>query len=145
MKNPTLANKSIQAVCFDLLNVMIFDVPDERMVELAASVQRVGLKTYCYSNMSRAQMEALDKQHPFLHVFAQTFFADDIGPKNEAGYEALAQKTQPMPAANCLVIDDIEHNLTAARAAGFPTYHFFGNRASSQALEEFLIRQGIDL
>ena len=102
-----------------LMAIPNYLVPIEEGLEIFYKIKSLGYKTYVLSNMSQYCYEQAICKHDFLHEFDGQVYS----------YQVKAAKPEPeiynyllneynLRAEDCLFIDDLEHNINAAKECG---------------------------
>ena len=114
--------------------------PVPATVDLLHRLQRAGRPLYFLSNMPEPYARHLEARHEFLAWFRSGLFSSRVQLiKPEPAIFALAAETFGIDPAQTLFIDDVAHNVDAARAAGWQALHFH----NPQQCEEALARRGL--
>jgi putative hydrolase of the HAD superfamily len=122
-------------------------VPSELtpIVDTVALLRRLhaqGHALYFLSNMPAPYADHLDATHDFIALFRAGIYSARVGRiKPEAAIFAHALRTFGIAASETLFIDDVAHNVAAARDAGWQALHF---RDPRQCEDEF-VRLGVSL
>jgi len=92
------------------------------MLELIKDLRAAGLRTGLLSNSWGASDGY--PRHLFGELFDDVVISAEVGMrKPEDRIFMLASRRLGVPPDECVFIDDVEHNITAARALGFHTVH----------------------
>ncbi len=106
-------------------------------VELLAALAVKGHPLYFLSNMPAPYADHIQREHSFFKHFKDGVFSGRVGHiKPEPGIFELATRQFGAPAHECLFIDDVAHNIDAARALGWHGHHFRGAAAATLALRQ---------
>jgi 2-haloacid dehalogenase len=109
-------------------------------VKILQALKERGYDLYGLSNWSVEKYEIVRHQYPFLDLFDEIVISGRVKlVKPDPRIFALVLEKARRPAAECLLIDDSETNVTAARNLGFKTIHF----ESAEQLGLELSRLGI--
>jgi epoxide hydrolase-like predicted phosphatase len=108
--------------------------PNEPMIELVAELRRAGYKTACLTNNVREWQPLWRAMAPIDELFELVVDSAFVGMrKPDPEIYALTVTRLGVPAEQCLFVDDIELNCSAARAAGM---HAVFYRDNAQAIGE---------
>ena len=108
----------------------------EPTVELMHRLKRDGHRLFYLSNMPAPYAEHLERSHDFFHLFDDGVFSARVQmmkPQPEI-FHAAAQRFGLAP-AELVFIDDVHHNVEAARALGWRGLHFTSAAGCAAALE----------
>ena len=110
------------------------------VVRLLHALKDAGYPLYGLSNWPAEKFAQVRPLHPIFDIFEDIVISGEVGlvKPDKAIFDLLLQRVG-RPAADCLLIDDSEHNILAARALGFQTIHF----QSPEQLEAELKSRGI--
>jgi len=87
------------------------------------------------SDHAREWVDFIRKQHPFLECFQHQFFSFDLGHTKRERITFLTVLWQlGKPAAECVFVDDLEHNVAVARSVGIHAVQFKGVQALTEDL-----------
>lgn len=144
---PALAERIARrtGLTVDEVHAVIDAVPDALApipgtVELLHRLHERGTPLYYLSNMPAPYALHLERTHHFLGLFRGGVFSSRVGlikPESEI-FEHTAQLLGLEP-ARTLFIDDVEHNVEAARAAGWRAIRF----VDAARLEAALRTEGV--
>lgn len=101
--------------------------PNPKVLELAAELRRMGLRTAILSNTERTHGSAM-RRMGFVHAFSPVFFSYEIGrrkPEREVYTYVLEQLG--LPPESVVYIDDVPEYIEAAQALGIRAVHFEGD------------------
>jgi putative hydrolase of the HAD superfamily len=113
--------------------------PQPGTVALLHRLHAAGHALYFLSNMPAPYASHLEATHGFMTLFRGGVFSCRVRLlKPEPAIYALALKRFGIAAHETLFIDDLAHNVDAARAAGWQGLHF----TSPEACEAELVRLG---
>ena len=114
---------------------------NEAMVTWAAKLLRSGLRVAVLSNMGDAIRDRLLKQNPWLRDFDQLTWSSELrmAKPDVAIYQYTLEKLGVRP-AECLFIDDVQHNVEAATTLGIEAIQFQDVRQ----LRTELIKRNLD-
>lgn len=103
--------------------------------EIAARGVFVGL----ISNMVPAWDDHWRRMVPVDELFADVLLSFEVGHrKPQPPMFELAARRAGVPAEECVLVDDLEHNLAGARAAGWHAVHFRDARSALAEIEPLL-------
>jgi 2-haloacid dehalogenase len=110
------------------------------VVEILRRLKEAGYRLYGLSNWPAEKFALVRPQYPFFEWFDDLVISGEVGlaKPEEAIFDLLLERAG-RPAGECLLIDDHDSNIRAARALGFQTILF----QSPQQLEAELRRRGI--
>lgn len=114
----------------DEIHSVIAAVPDELAplpgtVELLHRLHGAGTPLYYLSNMPAPYAQHLERTHHFLGLFRGGVFSSRVGMiKPESAIFEHAASLLGLAPADTLFIDDVQHNVDAARAAGWRAIRF---------------------
>ena len=109
-------------------------------VALMKRLHAQGHALYFLSNMPAPYADHLDASHDFIGLFRSGIYSARVGLiKPEPAIFAHALETFGIEAHDTLFIDDVAHNVAAARRAGWQALHF----ADAQQCAAELARLGI--
>lgn len=114
----------------DEIHSVIAAVPDELAplpgtVELLHRLHGAGTPLYYLSNMPAPYAQHLERTHHFLGLFRGGVFSSRVGMiKPESAIFEHAASLLGLAPADTLFIDDVQHNVDAARAAGWRAIPF---------------------
>lgn len=109
-------------------------------VALLRRLHEAGYALYFLSNMPEPYARHLESTHAFLSLFRKGLFSARIQlVKPEAEIYAHALKVFGITAEHTLFIDDVAHNVEAARTAGWQAVHF----QDPAQCERELVRRGL--
>ena len=109
---------------------MLLDFPEEN-TELLRKLRVEGYQLYLLSNTNEMHIEYYIKylkhrfgRDLFTELFDRAFYSHEIGYRkpNREAYEYVL-KVERLKPAETLFIDDLEHNVIAARQTGMQAYH----------------------
>lgn len=99
--------------------------PIAATVDLLHELHRAGTPLYFLSNMPEPYAQHLEASHGFLSLFrGGVFSARARLCKPEAAIYEHFSRSHDLDPARTLFIDDVAHNVAAARAAGWQAIHF---------------------
>jgi putative hydrolase of the HAD superfamily len=104
-------------------------------VELMHELKRAGHRLFYLSNMPAPYAEHLERSHDFLALFDDGVFSARVQmmkPQPEI-FHAASRRFGLAP-AQLVFIDDVAHNVEAARALGWQALHFTGADDCAEAL-----------
>lgn len=111
-------------------------VPVAGTVALLRRLHAAGRALYYLSNMPAPFARHLEATHDFMGLFRQGVFSARVKlAKPEPAIFAHAIAAFGIDPAHTLFIDDFEHNVEAARAAGWQALHFRDAQQCTDALE----------
>jgi putative hydrolase of the HAD superfamily len=100
---------------------------NDRVLSWSRALRAAGFRTAVLSNMPRPLLDLMNAEPSFawLREFEVRVFSCEVRlVKPEPGiYRALLDRVRE-PAGSCLFLDDIERNVTGARAVGIRALHF---------------------
>lgn len=100
-------------------------VPIEGTVALLRSLHAAGTPLYFLSNMPEPYARHLEASHDFLALFRGGVFSSRVRLcKPEPAIFAHCARAHGLVPSETLFIDDVAHNVAAARAAGWQALHF---------------------
>ena len=109
-------------------------------VALVKRLHAQGHALYFLSNMPAPYADHLDAAHEFIDLFRDGIYSARVGLiKPEPAIFAHALETFGIGAGDTLFIDDVAHNVAAARRAGWQALHF----TDAQQCAAELVRLGI--
>lgn len=123
------------------IHAVIEAVPDELApipgtVELLHRLHALGRPLYYLSNMPAPYALHLERTHPFLGLFRGGVFSSRVGLiKPESEIFVHTAQVLGLDPAQTLFIDDVAHNVEAARAAGWRAIRFVDAPALEAALQ----------
>ena len=109
---------------------MLLDFPEENIV-LLQKLKNEGYKLFLLSNTNEMHIEYYTKylkqqfgRDLLTELFDRVFYSHEIGYRkpNREAYEYVL-KVENLKPAETLFIDDLEHNVIAARQTGMQAYH----------------------
>ncbi len=114
--------------------------PVEPVVRILYALKAAGYPLYGLSNWPAEKFALVRPMHPFFEAFDDMVISGEVKliKPERAIFELLLERIG-RPAEECLLIDDSERNIQAARELGFQAIHF----QSPQQLEAELGRRGI--
>ena len=96
--------------------------------ETLALIDRIyaqGQRLFFLSNMPAPYADLLEARHAFFSRFDSGIFSARVGCiKPDSAIFTLAQTRFGLPASQLLFIDDVQHNVDAAREAGWRAIRF---------------------
>jgi putative hydrolase of the HAD superfamily len=99
--------------------------PMEKTVALLRTLHGRGQPLYFLSNMPASYASHLEVTHDFVGLFQAGVFSARVGLiKPETAIYRHAEAALGLVPADTLFIDDVLHNIEAARAAGWQALHF---------------------
>lgn len=109
-------------------------------VAILRALKRAGYPIYGLSNWSAETFARIRGEYDFLNLFDGIVLSGEVKliKPDPRIFDLVLQKAG-LPAAECLFVDDMEPNITAARALGFQTVLF----TSAQELARELDRLGV--
>lgn len=112
----------------------------EPTVELMHDLKRSGHRLFYLSNMPAPYADHLERSHDFFDLFDDGIFSARVQMmKPQPGiFHAAAQRFGLQP-TELLFIDDIEHNVDAARALGWRGLHFTSAADCAAALRAIAV------
>ncbi len=115
------------AVVFDFRTDIMF--PIDSNVKILPELKKLGLKLYYLSNFPIDIFEQISSDYYFFRYFDGGIISSEVkvSKPDVAIYEIL-MKQYSLKADECLYIDDIEINVTAAQNAGMKGFTTFGNQ-----------------
>jgi 2-haloacid dehalogenase len=114
--------------------------PVQPVVQILRALKDGGYALYGLSNWPAEKFALVRPMHPFFEVFDDIVISGEVGlvKPDKAIFELLLERIG-RPAGECLLIDDHDRNILAARELGFQTIQF----QSPQQLEAELRSRGI--
>jgi len=110
-------------------------------VALLHRLHDLGHALYFLSNMPAPYADHLDATHDFIGLFRDGVYSARVGLiKPEAAIFAHAQQSFGIAANDTLFIDDVDHNVAAARGAGWRAVHFRDPQQCEAELAQHLMR-----
>ena len=109
---------------------LIDAIPDElqplpETLALIDHLHAQGTRLFFLSNMPAPYANALEARHRFFERFETGIFSARVGCiKPDPAIYSLAQKHFGLPPGQLIFIDDVQHNVDAARAAGWRAIRF---------------------
>ena len=104
-------------------------------VALMRELKDAGHRLFYLSNMPAPYAEYLEATHDFFDWFEAGVFSARVQLiKPEPEIFRHAEGVFGVPGASCVFIDDVLHNVEAARACGWQALHFQGAAACREAL-----------
>jgi putative hydrolase of the HAD superfamily len=104
-------------------------------VELLRQLHGCGQALYFLSNMPAPYASHLERTHDFLGLFRDGVFSARAGLiKPEEAIYRHAERALGLTPARTLFIDDVLHNVEAARTAGWQAVHFSSPEQCAQEL-----------
>ena len=108
-------------------------------VALLHRLHDLGHALYFLSNMPAPYADHLDATHDFLGLFRAGVYSSRVGLiKPEPAIFAHALQAFGVAAQDTLFIDDVAHNVAAARAAGWHALHFLDPQQCASELAHHL-------
>jgi putative hydrolase of the HAD superfamily len=108
--------------------------PNEPMIELMRELKASGLRMAMLTNNVREWEPLWRSMLPVDEIFETVVDSGFVGArKPEARIYEMTLERLGLPAAACLFIDDLEHNIDGARKLGMQAVHF---RDNEQAIPE---------
>ncbi len=130
----------VQAVV-DVIPAELEPLADTVALLVALAVR--GHPLYFLSNMPAPYAEHIEREHGFFSHFRSGVFSGRVGHiKPEPAIFELATQQFGARAQDCLFIDDVAHNIDAARALGWHGHHFQGAAAARLALQRLGLLEG---
>ena len=126
-------------------DIDLWTVPNQPMIDWAATLQRFPITTGILSNIGDAMETGVLERCPWLHHFSQLTFSHRLrlAKPDERLYQvAIAQLGHP--AHEVLFLDDRIENVEAARRAGLTAIQYTGHENFLRSLEETQI-EGLPL
>jgi putative hydrolase of the HAD superfamily len=114
-------------------------VPVAGTVALVRRLKQAGHRLFYLSNMPAPYADYLESSHDFIGLFEAGVFSGRVNlmkPQPEI-FELAAQRFGIAP-TDLLFIDDVEHNVAAARALGWQGLHFQGATECGAELRDLL-------
>lgn len=109
--------------------------PQPQTVALMRELKDAGHRLFYLSNMPAPYAEHLEASHDFLGWFEAGVFSARVNLiKPEPAIFRHAEAVFGVPGASCVFIDDVPHNVEAARACGWQALHFTDAAACREAL-----------
>jgi 2-haloacid dehalogenase len=106
-------------------------------VEILGELKAVGYPLYGLSNWPAEKWRQFSPKHAFFSWFDDIVISGEVGlAKPDPAIFHLLLERNSLVAAECLLIDDIEHNILAARELGFQAIQFRSPQQLRQALEQ---------
>jgi putative hydrolase of the HAD superfamily len=142
LEAPELAQRIARRTGLSLAQVhrVIDGVPRELApipgtVDLLRRLHGQAQPLYFLSNMPASYASHLESTHDFIGLFQGGVFSARVGLiKPEAAIFRHAQRVLGLEPRDTLFIDDVLHNVEAARAAGWRAVHFQGPEQCARAL-----------
>ena len=108
---------------------------DDATVALMQRLKRAGHRLFYLSNMPAPYADHLERNHAFFDVFDDGVFSARVHKMkpDPAIFDAAARRFGIAP-AELLFIDDVQHNVDAARALGWQALHYRGAADCESAL-----------
>ncbi|WP_119156791.1 HAD family hydrolase [Caldimonas tepidiphila] len=104
-------------------------------VALMAELKERGHRLFYLSNMPAPYADHLEAAHDFLDWFEAGVFSARVGLiKPEPAIFRHAERVFGVPGERCVFIDDVAHNVEAARACGWQALQFTGAAPCREAL-----------
>ena len=118
------------------LDIQGWLVVDRAAVELIEDLHDAGIRLALLSNLPSSLARAVERQ-PWTRAFRHLLFSADIGvaKPNAGSWRTLVTRLNTNPDA-CLMLDDRQYNVDAARAAGLHAERWSGADAARQVLSE---------
>jgi 2-haloacid dehalogenase len=114
--------------------------PIQPTVEILQALKKRGYALYGLTNWSAEKYEITRHKYPFFDLFEEVVVSGAVKLiKPDPRIFALTLEKAKRPAAECLLIDDSEANVIAARQLGFRAIHF----KSAEGLAMELSLQGL--
>ena len=122
---------------------MLLDFPEEN-VELLRKLRNAGYKLYLLSNTNEMHIAYYTRylkqrfgRDLLTELFDRTFYSHEIGYRkpNREAYEYVL-KAENLKPAETLFIDDLEHNVIAARQTGMQAFH---HRKGNKIVDLFVL------
>ncbi len=111
--------------------------PQADTVALMRRLKLAGHRLFYLSNMPAPYADHLERSHEFFAWFDDGVFSARVQMiKPEPAIFREASRRFGLPPADLLFIDDLAHNVDAARALGWQGIHFQGAAACEAALPE---------
>lgn len=127
-----LAEAELHAVIDAIPRHLVAHAPT---VDLMHDLKRSGHRLFYLSNMPAPYAEHLEANHDFFDLFDDGVFSARVQMmKPQHGIFHAAARRFGVPPAELLFIDDIEHNVQAARSLGWQGLHFTGAADCAAAL-----------
>lgn len=109
--------------------------PQPGTVALMRELREAGHRLFYLSNMPAPYAEYLEASHGFFEWFEAGVFSARVKLiKPEAAIFRHAEAVFGVPGGSCVFIDDVAHNVEAARACGWQALHFTDAPACREAL-----------
>ena len=109
--------------------------PIAQSVDLLRTLHGRGQALYFLSNMPAGYANHLESTHDFVGLFESGVFSARVGLiKPEPAIFRHAEEALSLTPADTLFIDDVLHNVEAARDAGWQAVHFRNPAQCAQAL-----------
>ncbi len=111
--------------------------PQAATVALLGRLRTAGHRLFYLSNMPQPFAEHLERTHPFVGWFEDGVFSSRVQHiKPEPAIFALAARRFGLLPTSLMFIDDVEHNVRAARVAGWNAQHFVDAEQCEAGLRE---------
>jgi putative hydrolase of the HAD superfamily len=114
--------------------------PNEPMIELMRELKSEGLRMAMLTNNVREWEPLWRSMLPVDEIFelvVDSAFVELRKPDREI-YELTLERLGGVAPESCLFIDDIEHNVEAARELGMSAVHYRGNEQAIAEIREAL-------
>lgn len=116
--------------------------PIDETVEIARELRAHGYPLYAISNWSAETFHHVEYKYDFLRWFREIVISGRVGVcKPEPGIYGRLLERIPVPAPECVFIDDVPANVAGAEAVGMKGIHF----RSARQLRADLARIGVRL
>jgi len=113
---------------------------NESMESLVGEIRSRGHRLVMLSNVNEAHFDWIAARYPFPKLFDALVLSYKVGAvKPDAAIYHAALKAAQHSAGECLFIDDMPENVTAARHLGIHAHHFQGEQRLRSALRELRI------
>jgi putative hydrolase of the HAD superfamily len=113
--------------------------PNEPMIELMRELKASGLRMAMLTNNVREWEPLWRSMLPVDEIFETVVDSGFVGTrKPEARIYEMTLERLGLPAAACLFIDDLEHNIDGARELGMNAVHFRDNEQAIPEIRGFL-------
>jgi putative hydrolase of the HAD superfamily len=110
--------------------------PNQAMIDWAAALQTVGIKTGILSNIGDAMEAGIVARFPWIADFTHRTFSHRLGiAKPDAAIYQHAAEGLGVPPSEILFIDDREENIMAARAAGMHAIQYIDHADFRQQMQ----------
>lgn len=135
--NKVLARKDFEWLVLE--DIISWSDINGETIELIRGLRKTGNKLAVLSNMVTETLSYLREHTEFIPLFDHTFFSCDINmvKPNPEIYEYILDQMN-VPAADCIFIDDLEHNCKAAEEAGMKAIQFKNTAQVKIQLTELL-------